>query len=648
MAAAIDDLRRMYYIPTTLPSVIWHFIKKQPVSFAVLFIAPMSMVLEANVVPYALKLVIDGISDSTGDRSAIFERIAPALWLWAIAWVSLCCICRSQNWWQSRFMPRFEAQVRMSVLDHAMHQSHAYFANQLAGKLANKIADLPKALESIVMTIAWPGIATVSVFLTSLVLLAHVNAQFAWVLGIWLAAQVLVTTRLSWRVQRAGSVNAEDKSELGGCIVDSLANMTSIRLFARRAHELAWVGARQDAEIRSNQRVIAQTNQLRMFMDAAFLAMFGSMTYLLLHAWQRNEISTGDVVYVFNMSWAVVMQMWFMGEAMTNLFREIGVATQALSVVSDKPKIRDVPAAPALNVDAGRIVFENVGFHYRRGQNIFENKCLLIEPGQKVGLVGFSGSGKTTFAHLILRFYDVESGRILIDGQDIGRVSQDSLHASIAMIPQDSTLFHRTLMENIRYGRLAATDDEVIEASKQAHCHEFIDRLPEGYGSMVGERGTKLSGGQRQRIAIARAFLKDAPILVLDEATSALDSVTERHIRDGLHELMQGRTTLVIAHRLSTLSKMDRILVFDKGHVVEDGTHQQLLERGGHYDRMWRMQAGGFLLDQSEREDVESQRRCRRFAAYPRVPFPLTDDWHDPYVASKTCSRGCPYLRKSE
>jgi ATP-binding cassette subfamily B protein len=590
----------------TLAAFLGHFMKKQPISFALFFLAPAALVLEANVVPYALKLVIDGISEHTGDRAAILKRIAPALWLGGLAACALCVICRLHNWLQTRFIPRFEAQVRMGVLDHVMHQPHAYFADQLAGKIASRIADLPKALERIVMMIAWPGISTLAVFLTSLVLLAQVNPRFAWVLGAWIATHLLVTTRLSLCVQRSARENAEDKSTLGGIIVDSIANITTARLFSRQAHELAWIGRLQGAEILSKRRLISRTNQMRLFMDAAFLTMFGAMAYLLVDAWRRDAISTGDVVYVFNMSWAVVVQMWFMGQALTDLFREIGVARQSLELVAAAPRVADAPGAAELRVTAGRIEFEDVSFHYRLGQNIFKNKNLVIEPGQKVGLVGFSGSGKTTFAHLILRFHDVEAGRILIDGQDIAQITQESLRERIAMIPQDTGLFHRTLMENIGYGRLDATDAEVIEASKHAHCHEFISRLPDGYNSLVGERGTRLSGGQRQRIAIARAFLKDAPILILDEATSALDSVPDRHIQQGLRDLMQNRTTLVIAHRLSTLAEMDRILVFDKGHVIEDGTHRQLLARNGHYAGMWRMQAGGFLPEQDEDEAGDS------------------------------------------
>lgn len=260
--------------------------------------------------------------------------------------------------------------------------------------------------------------------------------------------------------------------------------------------------------------------------------------------------------------------------------------------------IKDKSNASQLVVTQGRIEFSKVKFHYQGGYSLFQNKSVTIEPGQKVGLVGYSGSGKSTFVNLILRLYEVVDGQILIDGQNLAEVTQESLRQAIAMIPQDPTLFHRSLMDNIRYGRTDATDEEVILASRKAHAHEFISLLPEGYKTLVGERGVKLSGGQRQRIAIARAILKNAPILMLDEATSQLDSITESNIQESLWDLMQGKTTLIVAHRLSTLLHMDRILVFDKGHIIEDGTHTELLNRGGLYKTLWDAQVGGFLPDQ--------------------------------------------------
>ena len=594
----------MKQLPESLPAFLWHFIRCQPLAFAFFFIAPCALVLETNVVPYALKLLIDGISEHSDDRTTIFQHVAPALWLGGSAWLSVIAMWRLKEWSESRIMPRFEAQIRMGVLGQVMHQSHAYFADQQAGNLANKIADLPRSARSIVMLIAHPGVATAAVLVVSLALMAVLSPAFALVLGVWVAVHLSVTLYLSAVVHQCAEGNAKDKSVLSGGIVDVLANITSVRLFARRSYELSYVGKKQALEAASNALLIIRTNQLRLFMDLAFLTMLGCMAYFVVVKWQQRQLSTGDVVYVFNMSWAVIMQMWFLGHSLTDLFREVGVARQALELVSAPRDVQNIPNAQPLRINKGQIEFQNVGFHYLRGNNIFENKSLVIEAGQKVGLVGFSGSGKTTFAHLILRFYDVASGRILIDGQDISLVCQDSLRANIAMIPQDASLFHRTLMENIRYARLHASDQDVITASQRAHCHEFISRLPSGYDSLVGERGTKLSGGQRQRIAIARAFLKDAPILILDEATSALDSVTEKHIQTGLHELMQGRTTIVIAHRLSTLSEMDRILVFDQGHVVQDGSHELLLKQGGHYARMWQMQAGGFLPEQIETENA--------------------------------------------
>jgi ATP-binding cassette subfamily B protein len=281
-------------------------------------------------------------------------------------------------------------------------------------------------------------------------------------------------------------------------------------------------------------------------------------------------------------------------------FEYLGNISDGVSVFVQPHEIIDKPDAPVLQVTRGEIVFDDVTFIYHEGLQVFEHLQVTIEPKQQVGLVGFSGSGKSTFVNLVLRLFEVQGGAIRIDGQNILDVTQDSLRESVSMIPQDPQLFHRSLLENIRYGRLDATDDEVVEAAKKAHAHEFILQTETQYESLVGERGVKLSGGQRQRIAIARAILKDSPILILDEATSALDSVTEKKIQLGLDNLMKGRTVVVVAHRLSTIAHMDRILVFDQGKIIEDGSHQQLLQRDGHYAHLWNMQAGGFLPEKDE------------------------------------------------
>ena len=287
------------------------------------------------------------------------------------------------------------------------------------------------------------------------------------------------------------------------------------------------------------------------------------------------------------------------GRDFAEFTEHFGKITQGLRVINQKHYILDIINAKELQIKSGKIQFENVDFYYKGISPVFTNKSITIYPGEKIGVVGYSGSGKSTFVNLILRLFDIASGQILIDGQDISKVTQESLIKSIAIIPQDPFLFHRSLMENIRYGLISASDDEVITASKKAYAHEFIILTPNGYDSLVGERGIKLSGGQRQRISIARAILKNAPILILDEATSAMDSVTEDYIQANLITLMENKTVIVVAHRLSTLLNMDRILVFDKGRIVEDGTHKQLLAINGMYATLWNSQIGGFLVDGS-------------------------------------------------
>jgi len=587
----------MTKLPISLTKFFWHFIKKQPIAFLIFFLAPLSIVLETNIIPYALKMLIDIVVNYQGNKNAVIKEMASSLWIGGLAWFGLIIIMRLQNWLQAYTIPRFEADIRMSVINHVMSHSYYYFSNQLAGNITNKIRELPKAIEFIRMILCRNCVSTFAVVLAALIIMASINQIFSWILGLWVIVHLTITLYFVRFINKVSKENADDKSILSGSIVDAISNIISVKLFARCSYEQIYIGSKQEQEKASNIFLINTMNIFQLCMDIAVTIMLGSTVYFLIISWQQEIVSVGDFVFIFNMIFAVISQMWHLGYALADLFREIGVAQQALTLITSPYQIIDSIDAKPIKVVRGEIVFNNVTFHYNKGNNIFKNKNVVIKSGQKVGLVGFSGSGKSTFVNLILRFFDVESGVVTIDDQDITKVTQDSLRESIAMIPQDTSLFHRTLIENIRYGRIDTTDEEVVEISKKAYCHNFITQLPNGYNSLVGERGIKLSGGQRQRIAIARAMLKDAPILILDEATSALDSVTEKDIQEGLHNVMQGRTTIVIAHRLSTISKMDRILVFDNGCIIEDGTHKELLRVKGHYALMWEMQVSGFLPD---------------------------------------------------
>jgi ATP-binding cassette subfamily B protein len=371
--------------------------------------------------------------------------------------------------------------------------------------------------------------------------------------------------------------------------------MLNVKLFARRPFEARYLASFQDDEIAKAKKAMWQIEIMRIGLGLNGLLLIFGMLFTLLYGWERQWVTLGDFTQVMMQAVWLLGWMWYITFQLTTFIRERGTVANALILIQQSHGLTDQSQAAPLNITRGEIQFDEVRFAYQKNRNVFNRLDLTIPGGQKIGLVGYSGAGKSTFVNLILRFYDIKSGRILIDRQNIAEVTQDSLRSQIAMIPQEPSLFHRSLMENIRYGRLGASDEEVIQASKLAHCHEFIEKLDEGYSALVGERGIKLSGGQRQRIAIARAMLKNAPILILDEATSSLDSVTEKLIQESLHLLMQGRTTIVVAHRLSTLSDLDRIIVFDKGMIVEDGTQEQLLNMNGHFAKLWAMQTEGFL-----------------------------------------------------
>ncbi len=406
-------------------------------------------------------------------------------------------------------------------------------------------------------------------------------------------------------------------------MVDSITNSFSVRLFARMKHERENLDQRLEAEYRTIRVSSEYAERIRWFQFSAAAALKVGMLWFALRLWSSGHIAVGDFVMAVSLSLLLINEARNLARRLLELFDHAGNVAHGVRTLVCEHELVDAPHAQARVITQGHIRFEDVSFGYTPGKPVFEHLSVEIPAGQRVGLVGLSGSGKSSFVSLLLRLYDVQAGTIRIDGMPITDLTQDALRSQIGLIPQDPSLFHRSLRENIRYGRPEADDADVIDAARKALADEFIQALPEGYEAFVGERGVKLSGGQRQRIAIARVILKDAPVLVLDEATSALDSLTEQAIQQALDKAMRGKTVIVVAHRLSTIAHLDRILVFDAGRIVEDGSHAELLASRGAYWRLWSRQAGGFLPQNSPSPEAAQ-------ADGADLPEPLSDNEDEP------------------
>ncbi len=587
----MKNIRFLNLIPVI--SFIFTFIKMQRFRFFSIFILSLAWSLDATVWPYLLRSIIDIFTQYDVDRMAAWPILQHLFLYIALLWVVVETGFRSRGFLQAAAFPKIEADIRTAMFDHVQHHSPKYFTTHFAGNLANKINDMAAQvtiiLESLIIFI--PVCVTCFV---SIILFFQIHTLFASILITYVLIHFSICLFFTPKCAHYSDLHGEARSSLAGKIVDSLSNNFAVNLFSRFTFEKQRILISQKEEQTKNHQ--AKKYVAYMFLFLSTICLFASLTisaFIILY-WVWGEITTGEAIQIFNTTWNVMLSLWFLSETTPPFFQAIGLASQAYSVMCDPQDVLDLPGAKDLIIERGEIIFENVSFQYGKG-TLFENKDVHIKGGEKVGLVGSSGAGKSTFVNLILRFYPLDKGRILIDGQDIQHVTRDSLRSQIALIPQDTLLFHRSLKENISYSRVDASQEEIEEAAQLSHSDAFIKKCSEGYDSLVGDKGTKLSGGERQRIAIARAVLSKAPILIFDEATSALDSVTESYIQDSLAKLSESRTTLVVAHRLSTLVKMDRILVFSHGKIIEEGSHKELLDKKGHYAHMWNMQVGGFL-----------------------------------------------------
>lgn len=584
-----------HQLPHTLPSFIWHFLRPYK-NVCVVYVC--LALLAGCWGPFNSMLIKYMINVLSSPQSANMSLLTwPAILLVLNFIVFDNFTWRSIGYLNYKFRPVIKIKIINETFKFVLGSSHQFFHDNLSGRLSNQITTLADNIERILYPIFANFLRGFSLLVVALISMYYVNPTFFYVLALWFLAFSSFSILMSKRLVHLSDIYARAESVISGQLVDSITNASNVRIFARRLFEVLHLDKYLLAAKETFQKKELFLVMLNCGQGVLIATMLGFMVYFLIHLYGRHLVSVGDFALILGLGMEVGHIAWWTMSQIDEFNEAVGKCKQSLNSLIVEEEIKDKKDASTLAITKGQITFDNVKFHYKGKSPLFQNKSVRIEAGQKVGLVGYSGGGKSTFANLILRLYDVTDGHIRIDGQDITNVTQDSLRHNIALIPQDPTLFHRSLMENIRYGRIEATDEEAVEASKRAHAHEFIQFLPEGYESLVGERGVKLSGGQRQRIAIARAILKNAPILILDEATSQLDSVTESHIQESLWSLMQGKTTIVIAHRLSTLLHMDRILVFDRGMIVEDGTHQELLSQGGLYKTLWDAQVGGFLPD---------------------------------------------------
>ena len=588
--------------PAGLAAFYWHFVQQSRGLYATLFVTGLGVALIDTVIPLFIGRLVRLMEAS--DRAAAVQGALPmllgmaALVLFGRPLVLLADSIVRNN----IVVPGVTSLIRWQSHWHVVRQSWPFFQNDFAGRIANRVMQTSNAVrESVVSSIR--GVWYIVAYgISALVLMASSDWRLAIPTVLWFTGYVFFLRYFVPRVRDLSRTSSEMRSKVMGRVVDSYTNILTVKLFARARDEDAYVREVIDEHtdaIAAHMKLITRFMTTLSALNAMLLVGTGTIGITL---WAQGVIDAGTVATALPLAWTIANVAGWVSWEVTSIFENIGVVQEGMETIAVPHALVDKPGARDLEVPQGGIHFEHLTHTYGRsdGKQVLSDFDLHIRPGERVGLVGRSGAGKSTLVNLLLRFHELEQGAIRIDGHDIREVTQESLRQAVGMVTQDTSLLHRSIAENIRYGQPGATMEQIVAAAKKAQAHEFILGLQDwkgrtGYEAHVGERGVKLSGGQRQRVAIARVVLKDAPILVLDEATSALDSEVEVAIQDQLLNLMEGKTVIAIAHRLSTIARMDRLVVLEAGRIVEQGSHAELLTLGGHYAGLWAHQSGGFL-----------------------------------------------------
>ncbi|MBP9711532.1 MAG: ABC transporter ATP-binding protein [Candidatus Pacebacteria bacterium] len=582
------NFRRIWYY-------LWPQIRKQRLAFCLVFLGYLIGVVFNDIVqPLLFRRIIDLLSSGAA-KDLVYSQAIHVLVVIFITTIIYNIGFRMGDYANAYFQSKTMKEMYDFTFSRILRHSYHFFSNNFSGSIVAKAKRFRKSFETffdIVSFQIWFSLIS----LVGVVVVLFINAPtIAWVFLGWAIVYLLVTIFFIKKKIAYDSIEAEADSIVTGKLSDAVMNILNIKIFsADKSEEESFKLVTNDEELK-RRRAWYLDNLQNIAKAIMMFSLQLTILFLSLRFWYLGKISVGTFIMIETYMISLFGILWTLGRSLARAVKSLTEMQEVVDIFDTPIDIKDSDKSEEMKIHKGHILFNNISFSYPGGVDVLENFNLEIKPGEKVGLVGHSGAGKSTITKLLLRFTEISKGSIAIDGQNIQDITQNDLRSAIAYVPQDSILFHRNIKENISYSKPNTTEEEIIEVAKKAHAHEFISKLPKGYDTLVGERGVKLSGGERQRVAIARAMLKDSPILILDEATSSLDSISESYIQDAFEKLMKGKTTIVIAHRLSTIQKLDRIIVLDAGKIVEDGTHQELLARGGVYADLWNHQTGGFL-----------------------------------------------------